>query len=278
MSRESTENKQNLSAGEFYTPVRKQFSAADFTLTELQRPASACFPEHAHEAAFFCLLLEGRYAEFAGRKEIDYKPLTIAWHPPALLHKDEVGPAGAHFFMVEIKSPLLKKLSDHSAVPNELFSSRRELSWLGLRLFREFKADDAASPLAIEGLLLEMLAAAARSETALEKQSPIWMKKIVEKVEADFAENLSIEALAREAGVHPAHLSTAFRRFHNETLGEYIQNLRVGYAAKLLLDKDMPLAEVALAAGFADQSHLTRIFKRVNGTTPGAFRAGLKHS
>jgi AraC-like DNA-binding protein len=41
------------------------------------------------------------------------------------------------------------------------------------------------------------------------------------------------------------------------------------------LQPGMPLSDVALAAGFADQSHLTRIFKRVTGMTPGAFRAAL---
>lgn len=276
MSNINQRTSKNLSAGEFYSPVVRQSSGADFTLTELHRTASIRFPKHMHEAAFFCLLLGGHYAEFFGSRSVDYKPLTIAWHPPALTHYDEVGTDGAHFFMVEVKSPLIKKLSEYSAVPEQLFSARgEEISCLGMRLFREFKADDAASPLAIEGLLLEMLAAAARIKPAQDKHAPVWLKRVLECLEAEYTENISIESLAREAGVHPAHLSSTFRRFRNETIGEYIQKLRVGHASNLLLNKEMPLADIAAAAGFSDQSHFTRIFKRLNGTTPGAFRTGL---
>ncbi|HWM88665.1 MAG TPA: helix-turn-helix transcriptional regulator, partial [Kofleriaceae bacterium] len=83
-------------------------------------------------------------------------------------------------------------------------------------------------------------------------------------------------ALAREAGVHPVHLASVFRRFHRQTIGEYLRALRVRQAAELLTRGDTPLAQVAAMLGFADQAHFTRIFGDVVGMTPSAFRGLLR--
>jgi AraC family transcriptional regulator len=81
--------------------------------------------------------------------------------------------------------------------------------------------------------------------------------------------------VAARVGVHPFHLSKVFRRFRRQTMGDYVQRLRVQYACRLLTSGETSLAEVALAAGFADQSHFTRVCRRLTGTTPGALRDTL---
>lgn len=278
MSSSKTQKSHKLTAGEFYSPVIEQRRTADFTLSELRHATPHKFPRHTHEAAYFSLLLEGSYAEFLGRRSVYHQPLTIAWHPAAVTHYDEVGPVGAHFFTVEVKPPLIKRLSEFAAVPDDFCTSQSDLSRLGLRLYREFKAGDDASLLAIEGLLLEMLAGAARvrPEDGSAHSPPVWLKRVVDRLEAEFAENPSLTELAREAGVHPVHLSATFRRFQHATIGEYIHRQRVSHAARmLLLDKEIPLTEIAAACGFSDQSHLTRIFKRLTGLPPGEFRRTL---
>lgn len=84
--------------------------------------------------------------------------------------------------------------------------------------------------------------------------------------------NISIENLALEAGVHTVNLAFVFRRFYRENISEYIQKLRVNYASELLPGKNLSISEITFLAGFADQSHFTRIFKRYVGTTRGDFR------
>jgi AraC family transcriptional regulator len=81
-----------------------------------------------------------------------------------------------------------------------------------------------------------------------------------------------VQDIANVVGVHPFHLSRVFRTVHRQTIGEYVQRLRVSYACKQLAVPEIDLAEVALAAGFADQSHFTRVFKNVTGITPGVYR------
>ncbi len=83
---------------------------------------------------------------------------------------------------------------------------------------------------------------------------------------------LAEELLAREANVHPVYLARAFRRFFRHSVGEYVRILRMREACRRLADSDEPLADVSLATGFFDQSHLTRHFKRQLGTTPARFR------
>jgi AraC-like DNA-binding protein len=63
-----------------------------------------------------------------------------------------------------------------------------------------------------------------------------------------------------------------FRQIHGCTVGEYVRKLRINAACHDLNDSEIPLAEVALTSGFADQSHFSRVFKRQVGMTPGAFR------
>jgi AraC family transcriptional regulator len=83
----------------------------------------------------------------------------------------------------------------------------------------------------------------------------------------------SLGEIAQSAGVTADHLAREFRRHHGSSVGEYVRGLRVELACRRLAESDDPLAEIALAAGFYDQSHFTRTFKRRMGTTPAAFRA-----
>ena len=167
------------------------------------------------------------------------------------------------------------KSQTFSKVPEMFFEKNTPLVWLVCRLFHEFKNWQICSELVAEGITLEMLAHSARKDILTEKQPPNWLSRVVEKLNDEFAENLSTEELASEADVHPVHLAAVFRQFHHETIGEYVQKLRIAYTSKLLLDKEIPLAEIAYSAGFSDQSHFTRTFKRITGITPGSFRKTL---
>jgi len=146
------------------------------------------------------------------------------------------------------------------------------LAWLAIRLYREHKQMDACSMLTIEGLVLEMLAIVGRMKNIREQQGPPWFARAMELLNDEFRNNLRVQDIANEIGVHPFHLSRVFRTVHRQTIGEYVQKLRVTYACKQLTLPETDLVSVALSAGFADQSHFTRVFKNVTGLTPGAFR------
>ena len=140
---------------------------------------------------------------------------------------------------------------------------------LGIR--RELAAPDAFTPLALEGLALELLAIAGRSRVPLRPDR--WVERVRVTVRERFREPFEPSRLAAEIGVHPAHLARAFRARYGETLGEYVRRLRLEWAAGEMIATDKPLTFLAVEAGFCDQSHFTRAFKRQFGITPARFRA-----
>ena len=103
------------------------------------------------------------------------------------------------------------------------------------------------------------------------KRPPRWLDEVTARLREEFQENHSLDELAQMAGVHAVHLARAFRKYHNCTVGDYVRRLRVEFASQQLTSTDTPLASIALLAGFADQSHLTRCFARQFGVTPGRY-------
>src|SRR5262249_21388023 len=94
----------------------------------------------------------------------------------------------------------------------------------------------------------------------------------MEVLHARGADRLRLAKLAADVGVEPPYLARAFRQQTGCTMSEYRRRLWVHKAAHLLTSTDMSLSQVALAAGFADQSHLCRVFKAQLGITPQAYR------
>src|SRR5215471_2694506 len=143
-----------------------------------------------------------------------------------------------------------------------------------MRLYREFCSDDELAPLAIEGLALELLAGLGRQDRrAAENGSSNWLKKAKELLHERFHEPLALSDVAQFIQVHPISLARAFRRTHHCTVGEYIRKLRVEFACHRLLASDEPLVEIAVSAGFSEQSHFCRTFKRLTGLTPSEYRS-----
>jgi AraC family transcriptional regulator len=133
---------------------------------------------------------------------------------------------------------------------------------------------DDLSPLAMEGLALELLVAASRHPVSItEHRVPAWLRRVTDMLQDRFAETFSLADLAATVEVCPDHLARVFRRYQGCTVGEHVRRLRVDFARRRLASSDATLVEIALAAGFTDQSHLTKTFKQHTGMTPGEFRA-----
>jgi AraC family transcriptional regulator len=265
----------NLTAGQFYGRVPNKRVVASSIMSEVIHHGAVDVPAHSHELAYFTLVLGGDYSERFGSINMEHHPMSILWHRAGISHKDRIGNSGGRFFTVEIKADGIDNLRRFSAVPEDFTESGTPLVWLAARLFTEFKNWQDCSELIAEGLTLEMLGLSARSRPAAERTVPKWLESVVDRLNDEFRENPATDDLAAAANVHPVHLAAVFRRFHGQTIGEYLQNLRVRHASKLIVENKLPLADVAAESGFADQSHLTRTFKRITGMTPGAFRMSL---
>jgi len=97
------------------------------------------------------------------------------------------------------------------------------------------------------------------------------LRIVVDYVDEHISADLSLVELARVAGVSASHFKALFKRSIGSPVHQYVIQRRVDYAAKLLSRGMLKLSEVALQAGFADQSHMARCMRRVMGMTPTTF-------
>jgi AraC family transcriptional regulator len=125
--------------------------------------------------------------------------------------------------------------------------------------------------LSLEALALELLGS--MEERAVGPEGiPQWMPRALELLHDRYAEDLSIAQVAAAAGIHPIYLARTFRRHFRCTPGAFTRFRRLEKAVGLLSSTASPLTEVALASGFADQSHLTHAFARWFGVSPAQYR------
>lgn len=248
-----------------------------FTLREGRHPGGSALPWHTHPGPTLCFVYAGRFAESFAGATLECTPGTLKITPAEEPHCDRFGREETHGMFVEADAARVESLGEYAAVLEERVSFHDEgLALLAWRVAAEFRRRDTAAPLAIEGLLLEILAGAARvRELRLSPGVPRWLAEARDYLH-DPAQVGSLGELAAAVGVHPVTLARGFRKAYGCSVGAYLRWLRVARATRGLAETDAPLAEIALAAGFADQSHFSNVFRRVTGLSPSAFRRAMR--
>ena len=100
-------------------------------------------------------------------------------------------------------------------------------------------------------------------------------KNVLDFVADHFAETITVEDLANIAALSPSHFSRLFKQTIGQSPMQFVMAYRVEQAKKKLSHQDLPLIDIALECGFADQAHFSRVFKQTEGVTPKTFRASL---
>jgi AraC family transcriptional regulator len=231
-------------------------------------------PRHAHAMAGFCLVLDGTYEERYGSHTLACSARTVTFSPAGAEHANVFSAARSHCLTIDMPEPLVERLERGVARMREPFETRGgTLAWLAERLLREVRGGGDGAELIVEGVVLEMLGEAARGRTrAVESHATPAMQRAYDLLHARYAEPLSLADLAAATERHPVYIATAFRQTYGETVGECLRRLRVEHACRALTSSAAPLAEIALASGFANQSHFTRVFKTATGLTPLTYR------
>ncbi|GGF77553.1 hypothetical protein GCM10007301_41880 [Azorhizobium oxalatiphilum] len=112
----------------------------------------------------------------------------------------------------------------------------------------------------------------ARSEPARGQLAPWQVRAVTRFVETHIARNIAIEELAALARLSPSHFSKRFRGSMGLSPYNYVIARRVALAQEVMTSTDEGLSEIALRCGFSDQAHFSRVFKRVTGDSPNAWR------
>jgi AraC family transcriptional regulator len=247
---------------------------AGLSFTEYEFPPNLQIPLHSHESTYFYLVLRGSFTEVYGKRTRTGAPSTLIFSPAGENHADDWHDRGGRCFNVEFKPGWLDRVRGHSAILDDPGDFRSGLPVrLATRLYREFQEMDAVSPLAMEGLTLEILAEISRHPaSAAERRPPGWLRRAKDLLHDRFTESLSLDEIAAAVGVHPTHLARVFRQHFRCTIGGYLRGLRIEQARHELSASDTPLIEIATTVGYCDQSHFSTAFKRHTGMTPSEYR------
>jgi AraC family transcriptional regulator len=263
-------NNCHLRAGSYFGGVDVRIESRYGLLSKVTHSAARSLPTHEHAQAYFSLLLAGEYLESAGRSEWRYRRFDTVFHPARVPHRDSIGEAGARFICLEVSAAALDVAEVGTPRCPSLLPA--DIAVQLLRLYRPL-VTGTLSAIDCENAVWELCGAMDGKQPRAMRSRPAWLRRCLELIEAEFGRPLTVQDLARRSGIHPVHLSREFRRRFGESLGEYANKVRVRQACALMTDDSAPLAMVAAATGFTDQSHLCRVFKSLLGCTPSEFRS-----
>jgi AraC family transcriptional regulator len=268
-----------MERGAFYGGVRRRVEAGGVTLAETEYSPRFAVPAHSHGHPFLCVTLAGSFTErFEGRAR-RFGPPELFYYPADGTHSETFHAEGGRLFNIQLGIDWLGRMAAVGvAVPDAFLSGGHDrVGWLAGQIYREFRGDDVASPLALDGYLLAAIGELERvAEVRQRSRSPAWLERARELLHARFAESIGLADVAAAVDVHPTHLARVFRRQHGCSIGDYVRRLRIERARAALADPRLSLSRIALDAGFADQSHFTRTFRRETGCSPAQYRRALR--
>ena len=151
---------------------------------------------------------------------------------------------------------------------------------IGAAFLEGLRRPTEANQLFIDHMMLALTAHVAQTYGGLRRDTelvrgglaPWQIKRACERLESDLGEAPSLQQIAAEVDLSVSHFSRAFRISTGLPPHRWLMHQRVKAAKQLLMVHDLPLSEIAISAGFANQSHFTRVFSSVVGISPGAWR------
>jgi AraC family transcriptional regulator len=213
-------------------------------------------------------LVQGAFTEDVRCGTALMGPGEVLVKSSAAKHENQFGPRGAVLVALEF-------LEDDPIADRGTDFWRKRVDAGAMRLAAAFvEAGIAGDAVGAEIAGFDLVAA---HEESTERSAPGWLRHLSNDLaDAGLAE-INVAERARYAGVHPVHASRLFRRCYGASITEYAQAHSVRRAVAHLVG-EAPLSEIALNAGFYDQAHMNRVFRRVLGRTPAAHRSLMRQA
>lgn len=263
-----------LAAGRFFGHARVERATESFTFVErTPELREAEVPLHTHDEAHFVYVVRGLYVTESHDAPDVCSTASLVFNPRGTTHRDRFRSDDGVFFTIGVGGDVASTIE--RTLPRATFLRTPPIVGAMSRAYRAYCEGDAFADLLLESLGLELAGNAAPHATTLDAQPPRWLLRAREFLRETNPPPKIGEAAAA-AGVHPVHFARAFRRHFHCSPGEYLRECRLERAKVLLADVGHTLADVAQAAGFCDQSELTRAFRRTYGWTPRQFRRLLQ--
>jgi AraC-like DNA-binding protein len=252
-------------------------SICGWRLTEATYAPGQHVSRHEHALSSWTLVISGCVEETFTSDSFIYRAGSVLTKPAVADHANRYGAETARCFLIELPHDE----DSIGRIRDTLFSIPRLFSGglvpdLSRRIYHEFHRRDRAAAFALECLLLELRLASGRESSPRRISSRQWLNDIRDHLEAEFRNPPSLGELGRMHNLHPAYICQQFRMEFGQRLGDFVRDIRFAWAREAVASGSSSLSDIAFAAGFSDQAHLSRDFQRRLGISPRCFRASSK--
>ena len=226
-----------------------------------------------HAMTNLCFQANGVSLLKAGQKCFEFNGAHVSLNRAGDSQTFTVGNSNVRGISIDIPTPWLKKFYLCDVVTADGVGIRDpDLVFLARRIYEESVSGDVFSPMVVDALMVELLVSFVRRINATKRVAPGWVQQIASAIRNDPSYPHKLEELSKLVGYHPVHIARTFREFTGKTVGEFVRCARLDCARTLLADDRLSIAEIAQMAGFTDQSHLNRLFRRCFNLTPQEVR------
>jgi AraC-like DNA-binding protein len=234
-------------------------------IAEFRLPAQFKIPTHDHVPPHIAVVLDGALRE--GEHEIHAGGLRYS--PAQDVHRIETLGRGAHVIVLEAFGfPQLQ-------LNRRVFLAPERARVLVDHLRDQLFASPFSSPASVEESALALFTMMRNAAHRGDADTPERLERVRARIAGADGVRDSLDDLAVLAGCHRTFVARSFRAWFGVSIGEYRRRCRLQSTWRLLGDARLPLGAVATQSGFADQSHMTRVFRRDVGESPAAVRARI---
>jgi AraC-like DNA-binding protein len=246
-------------------PVIRSARTSSLVIAEVTLPPSFRVPKHDHQPAHVVVVLDGAIRDHTRKGSVDLTEGWIRYSPGAQTHFVQSLAQGARVVILEAAGFKPLELAE------SVYVSRKVAGPVVDHFREQLFCSPLASPADVEESAMALFTMVRTQSRGGVARHHAWLNDVKERL----ASTANLGDLAARAGCHPTFLSRTFRATYGVSIGEYRRRKQLQVVWRLLADPSVPLSVVATRGGFTDQSHMTRMFRRNIGDTPGAIRTRL---
>ena len=244
---------------------------------------NVCYAKHAHETFSIGIVTHGRCTYLNGKTRERIGAGAVVLMNPGDAHACNPSHEGRWSYrMLYLDVAWLTGIQHDLGIgrnrqfrPFSTTATRQPELYRGLHRLYDLLTDPQAERLQKHSAAVTFMAAVHRAlspASAPPRQEHRGLSRAAEFIRHNYARSIKLEEICSAANLTPSYLIRAFKEKYGLTPHAYLINCRIEFS-RSQLRRGQPIAEVALAAGFSDQAHLQRSFKKLVAATPGQYRA-----